>query len=221
MSALPYIDFDFVEQSTAVIDSVNKQGSDEWLQERVGYITASRVSDMLAGGKGVGRDKYKAELIAERLTSKSSKSDFKNSHMERGNLLESSARDAFNLIYDGDVVEVGFIKHPTIKWLGASPDGLVGEEGLIEIKSTIAHVHLDYLLEKKVPRNYLLQMQLQMAVTGRKYCDFVSYCEDYPPRLRMAIIRVDRDNKVIGQIEEEAIKFNEEISLILEELKNL
>lgn len=212
--SIEYIDFD------SQVPHVSQQ-SQEWLEQRAGHISASRISDVLAGGKDITREKYKIELAIERLTGNPSKNGFKNSHMERGNLLEPEARSTYSLIHDVDVVQVGFIKHPSIKWLGASPDGLIGGDGLIEIKCPTTHVHVTYIMQRIIPRNYMMQMQLQMAVTAREYCDFVSYCENIPPRLRLLTIRIVRDDDLIHTLEQAAVKFDQEINELVTELRAL
>lgn len=216
---IEYIDFE-ADQAELVAEA--PQQTQEWLDQRAGHITASRISDMLAGGEGLSREKYKTQLAIERLTGKPLKDGFKNSHMERGNLLEPEARELYCFLYGVDIEQTGFLRHPRIEWLGASPDGLiVGDNGLIEIKSPLPHVHVGYLLNKCIPRKYLLQMQLQMAVTVRMFCDFISYCADMPPRLRLLVIRFRRDNALIAELETEATLFNAEVESLAETMRTL
>jgi len=198
-----------------------EQGTEAWFLERCCYISASCMSDMLAGGTGVTRNKYKVKLALERLTGKPAKEGFKNTHMERGNALEGEARELYSLLHDVDIGQVGFIKHPTVANYGASPDGIIGDDGLIEIKARDSHVHIEFLLSKKVPSEAILQMQAQMACTGRKWVDYACYNEDMPPRLRLFVVRVERDEEQIRVLEQSVIQFNDEIEALCERLRKI
>ena len=219
LAAIEYIDFGEDQPETPTAPA--EQGTEAWFLERCGYISASSMSDMLAGGTGSTRNKYKVKLALERLTGKPAKEGFKNAHMERGNALEGEARELYSLLHDADIVQTGFIKHPTVANLGASPDGLVGDDGLIEIKARDSHIHIEFLLSKKVPRDAMLQMQAQMACTGRKWVDYSCYNEDMPPKLRLVVVRVERDDEQILLLENAATAFNDEIDELMERLKKL
>jgi len=210
-----------ISQPLSVPESEGTQGEDSWFQARVGYISASRISEMLAGGKGVTREKYLVQLAIERLTGIPSANGYKSSAMFRGNEIEPEARDSYNFINDVDAIEVGFIKHPVIDNFGASPDGCIGSDGLIEIKCPDSHVHIGYMLNQKIPTPYVLQMQTQLACTGRKWVDFCSYNKDMPPRLRLFIMRVNRDEEKIRMIEKAVVEFDNEISILVEKLRAL
>lgn len=197
------------------------QGSPEWMALRVGKVSASRVSDVLAKiktGEASTRKNYKAELVCERLTGQKTET-FTTKAMSDGVEREPIARALYESKFGVFVDEVAFIDHPTIPMSGASPDGLVGEDGLCEIKSPQRATHLSYLLDGVVPSQYIPQMNWQMACTGRKWCDFISYNPDFPEYLQIFVIRHHRDNVVIQEIESEVMKFLTEVDVILDKLK--
>ena len=154
------------------------QGSQEWFAARVGKVTASRVHDIIAttksGGYSAGRENYLAELVAERLTGTTYPS-YQSPAMAYGSECEPEARFAYALRTGTEITEVGFINHPTIEEAGASPDGLVDDDGLVEIKCPNTKTHIDTLLGGKMPVEYASQVQFQMACTGRQWCDLVSF----------------------------------------------
>ena len=200
-----------------------KQGTDEWRQARLGKVTASRIADVMAKTKtgwGASRGNYLAELVAERLTGVPTEG-FKSAAMEWGNQYEADARDLYQFMKGFDVVNVGMIPHPTIADAGASPDGLVGDDGLIEIKCPQTKTHIDTLLSETVPSRYGLQMQWQMACTGRKWCDFVSYDPRMPTRLQLLIIHVPRDDELIATLEDAVNKGVQEVEEIISELSEV
>lgn len=199
------------------------QGSPEWFAERVGKVTASRVADVVArtkSGWGASRANYMAELIAERLTGAKSEG-FVNAAMQHGIDTEPQARDAYSFYAGVDVEQVGFIAHPTIEMSGASPDGLVGNDGLVEIKCPSTATHIDTLLDGKVPERYVLQMQWQMACTGRKWCDFVSFDPRMPESMRLFIKRVERDEKLIQSLEKDVELFLREVETKVAALRSM
>jgi putative phage-type endonuclease len=199
------------------------QGSEEWHAIRCGRVTASRVADVVAktkSGWGASRANYAAELIAERLTGEPAER-FTNAAMQWGTDHEPDARAAYEFFRDAAVVEIGFVDHPSIAMTGASPDGLVGEDGLVEIKCPNTATHLDTLLSQTVPAKYVTQMLWQMACTGRKWCDFVSFDPRLPESMSMFVKRVERDDKRIAELETEVAAFLEEISAKIEQLNSL
>ena len=199
------------------------QGSEEWHALRCGRVTASRVADVVAktkSGWGASRANYAAELIAERLTGEPAER-FTNAAMQWGTDHEPDARAAYEFFRDAAVVEIGFVDHPSIAMTGASPDGLVGEDGLVEIKCPNTATHLDTLLSQTVPAKYVTQMLWQMACTGRKWCDFVSFDPRLPESMSMFVKRVERDDKRIAELETEVAAFLEEISAKIEQLNSL
>ncbi len=201
------------------------QGSVEWHQIRLGKVTASRVADVVGKtktktGYGAGRANYMAELIAERLTGEPAER-FTNGAMQWGTDKEPEARDAYSFYRGETVQEVGFVHHPAIEQSGCSPDGLVGEDGLVEIKAPNTSTHLDTLLGQMVPSKYINQMQWQMACTGRQWCDFVSYDPRLPETMRLFIKRMPRDDKRIAELETEIAAFLLEMAVKLSQLNSL
>lgn len=189
------------------------QGSPEWFSARLGKVTASRVADVVARTKtgwGAGRANYAAQLIAERLTGVPAE-PYTNAAMQWGTEMEPQARAEYAFLRDVDVVEVGFVLHPTIAMAGASPDGLVGKSGLVEIKCPNTATHIDTILGKRVPEKYVTQMQWQMACIDRDWCDFVSFDPRMPEDLRLFVQRVERDGPMITQLEAAVIDFLAEV----------
>ena len=199
--------------NTPIINCV--QGSPEWFAARVGKVTASRLSDVMAKnragtGWGVTRTNYIAELVAERLTGVSAER-FSSAEMQRGNEVEPDARAAYEFWRNVDVEQVGFIPHQTIGDTGASPDGLVGTLGLVEIKCPNTATHIETLLGGSIKGTYVLQMQWQMACTGRQWCDFASYDPRMPETMRLFVQRVERDAEVIASLESGVVEFLKEV----------
>lgn len=187
------------------------QGSDAWLAARCGSLGASRVHDALAKTKtgwGASRDNIMSELIVERLTGVSAPS-FVNAAMQWGTDHEPEARIAYEFYKDVSVVQVGIVKHPTIIGTHASPDGLVNDDGLIEIKCPSSATHIETLLGGTIPAKYVTQIQWQMICTDRKWCDFVSYDPRLPESMRLFIKRVDRDSGLA--LEAAVIQFIDEL----------
>jgi|LGVF01.2.fsa_nt_gb putative phage-type endonuclease len=180
-----------------------EQRSPEWFAARLGKVTASRIGDVMAklksGGDAAGRKNYRAQLVVERLTGLPVEC-FVNGAMSWGTDHEPDARASYEFITGNTVEEIGFVDHPTIPKSGASPDGLIGEDGLIEIKCPNTATHIDYLLKGKAPAGYLKQMNWQMECTGRKWCDFVSYDPRMPIDLQLFIVRVERDEELTTDI---------------------
>lgn len=197
------------------------QGSTEWHMERLGRVTASRVADIVAktkSGYSTSRDNYAAQLIVERLTGVPTES-FTNAAMQWGTDMEPEARAAYEFYRACEVDQVGFVPHPDIGDTGASPDGLVGTDGLIEIKAPLSATHIDTLLRRVVPGKYITQMQWQMACTGRQWCDFVSYDPRMPESMRFFCTRVERDASMIADLEREVIAFLNEVRETVIKLK--
>jgi putative phage-type endonuclease len=201
-----------------LVDITGQQGTQEWLIERLGHVTASRVKDVLAKvktGEAKTREDYRWELVTQRMTGIVQES-YKNSAMEWGTQTEPEARIEYEVRHGSFVTQTGFIKHPTIAWVGASPDGLVDEDGCIEIKCPNTKTHLQTLQSGTAPSQYYGQMQMQMWVTGKQWCDFVSYDPRVTIRnLRFFCIRVDRDNEYIANMEQEVLLFLEEVEAVI------
>ena len=204
------------------------QGSEAWFKSRLGHLTASRMSEALSKGTGVTRDKYKMQLISERLTGQSEKS-FSNGYMEWGTQQEKFARMRYESDTDCIVDEAEFYIHPTIKWLGASPDGILRDDngsikGHIEIKCLKTENHLEFFLDEspKIPAKYIIQMQCQMWVTGADWCDFVSYDSRVIHEHRQIFItRVKRDDKFIKEMEIDVVKFLAEVEETVQKLEKI
>ena len=197
------------------------QGSPEWLQSRVGRVTASRVADVIAktkAGYGASRASYMSELICERLTGQPA-DRFVSQAMAHGTEHEPNARAAYSFL-TGDVVEeVGFIPHPTIPMTGASPDGLVGERGLIEIKCPNSATHIETLLTETIPSKYVTQMTWQAVCTRRHWVDFVSYDPRMPPDMMLFVKRHMVSGDFAAELETEVVKFLAELDAKVAELQ--
>lgn len=184
------------------------QGSTEWRLARAGSVGASSIADLMAktkSGWGASRANLMARIICERLTGEPQES-YVNAAMQHGTDTEPQARSAYAFMRDVDVVEVGLIRHPSIAGAHASPDGLVGEDGLLEIKCPNTATHIETLLSGEVADRYIKQMQFQMACTGRAWTDFVSYDPRLPGDLQVFIKRIPRDDALIAEIED-AVRF--------------
>lgn len=194
---------------------------DEFMQRRAGKITASKMADMMAGGKGLTRDKYKVQLAIERITGNPIRGGFTSRATEHGNAAEAEALELYEFQYGMEVIKAGFTPHPRLDFAGCSPDALVGEDGMAQVKCPDQHTFVGYLLTKKVPRDYFLQMQWEMACCGRAWSDFVCFDPDQIPRLRLLVIRVMRDDAKIAELEAAAVEFNQEIDALVGQMRNL
>lgn len=198
-----------------------EQGSEAWLQARLGKVSASRMADVTArtrSGYGASRANYAAELIAERLTGTPAER-YTNAAMAWGTEKEPDAKDAYCFLRDAEIVPVGLVLHPTIAMACASPDGLIGDDGLIEVKCPLSATHIDTLLSETIPEKYVKQMMWQMACTGRQWCDFVSFDPRLPAEMQVFIRRVPRDNALILELEQETVKFLAEIDQTISKLQ--
>ena len=197
------------------------QRTDEWFAARLGKVTASRVADVIAKtktGPSASRENYATQLVLERLTNKQAES-YTNSAMQWGTETEPMARQAYELKRGLFVNETGFVDHPTIEMCGASPDGLVGADGLIEIKCPNSATHMETILNQKVPAKYIPQMMWQMACTGRNWCDFVSFDPRFPENLQIFIERVIYDPTYVRMLELEITQFLDEVTKKVEILR--
>jgi putative phage-type endonuclease len=197
-----------------------QQGTDEWRQARCGSIGASdapRVVRRTKSGYSADRDSLMASKILERLTGVPVEIP-KTFAMAQGTEREPIARMTYSVIKGVDVEEVGLIKHPLIKGTHSSPDGLVGETGLLEIKCPLPAAHLDTLLGETISEAHLVQMQWQMACTGRAWCDFTSFSSDFPPAMQLWVRRVRRDAAFIAELEREIAQFIKEVDRKVAEL---
>jgi putative phage-type endonuclease len=200
-----------------------EQRTEEWFAARLGKVTASRVADVIAktkSGYSTSRDNYMAQLVCERLTGKQGES-FTNSAMQWGTETEPLARSAYEASTDIMVEELGFVLHPKIEMAGASPDGLVGLFGMLEIKCPNTATHIEALLTETVPTKYITQMQWQMACAQRQWCDYVSYDPRIRVDLQLFVKRVEFDALYVAMLEEEVIKFLKELDIKVNKLNNL
>jgi putative phage-type endonuclease len=185
------------------------QGSPEWKAARCGKVTASRVADVIARTKtgwGASRANYMADLIAERLTGTPAES-YTNAAMQWGIDKEPDAADAYAFYRGADLETVAIVPHPSIPDTAASPDRLVGADGLVEIKCPNTATHIETLLGQSIPSKYVTQMLWQMACTGRAWCDFVSFDPRMPEALRLFVKRLERDDAQIASLEKYVVAF--------------
>jgi len=198
-----------------------EQRTPEWFAARTGKVSASKVSDVMSktkSGYGASRATYMSQLLVERLTG--TPTDFyANAAMQWGTDTEPQARAAYEFKTGNAVIEEGFILHPNIEMSGASPDGMVCDEGMLEIKCPNTATHIATLLAEKAPSKYMNQMQWQMACAGRQWCDFVSFDPRLPENNDFFCVRVDRDDERIEELESEVVKFLGELDEMVLKLK--
>lgn len=191
-----------------------EQGSPDWHAYRCGRVTASRVADVIAKTKtgwGASRANYAAQLVCERLTGTVAES-YSNAAMQWGTETEPQARLVYEMMRDCEVRQVGLIQHPKIDLSCASPDGLVGDEGLLEIKCPQTNTMIELLLSQSIPAKYECQMQWQLACSGRAWCDFVAFDPRLPGEMQLFVQRVDRDDKVIAELTQHIEQFLGEVA---------
>jgi putative phage-type endonuclease len=198
-----------------------EQGTPEWFAARLGKATASRVADICAktkSGPSASRGNYLLELVTERLSGEPTPF-FATAAMQWGTEQEPFAREAYEVTREVFVEEVGFIVHPLMKMAGASPDGLVGETGLVEIKCPSSFNMVTTLRANEVPAKYLPQIYFQMACKGGAWCDFVSYDPRLPANCQLFVKRVERDHVKIAEIEDAVEAFLAEVAATEAELR--
>ena len=191
---------------------VAEQRTEEWYKARLGKATASRFKDVLAttrSGYSASRQNYMAELVTEILTGQPA-STYSSAAMEWGTETEPVARLEYTLETGNEVEETGFWLHEILP-VGASPDGLVGEDGLIEIKCPNTATHIETLRTKKLPKQYVAQVQGQLWITDRRWGDFMSYDPRLPENAQKVIIRVERDDEFIQNLQAELEIFMREV----------
>lgn len=190
-----------------------EQGTEAWQALRRGKVTASRVADIIKktkSGYSTSRKNYAAQLLCERLTGRTAES-FTNAAMQWGVEKEPEARAAYEFMKDATVELAAFVDHPAIAMSGASPDGFVGEDGLVEIKCPLTATHLEMVMGGEIDADYVTQIQWQLACTGRKWCDFVSFDPRLPAHLQIVIRRIERDQRTIIELETEVSGFLREL----------
>lgn len=200
------------------------QGTPEWHQLRLGKVSASRINDMMAktkSGWSTSRENYKYELAVERLTGQKTET-FTSSAMQWGTDNEPLARSAYEVKTGQFVSQVAWVNHFAVKNSGCSPDGLVDDgRGLIEIKCGLTKTHIKWMIDGVPPKEHINQMMWQMAVTGRHYCDFVSFDPRLPDDLQLFVVRLNRDDEYIEMLTDEVAKFEEEVTMLVTKLKEL
>lgn len=193
-----------------------EQGTPEWFQSRLGIPTASEFDTVLAKGRGGGESKtrrtYMLKLIGERLTGEPMYS-YSNDHMERGKVMEEEARDAYAFMTDAEPQRVGFLRRGDA---GASPDSLIGDDGMLEIKTKLAHLQLECILGGDLPSEHKAQCQGQLWIAEREWVDFVSYW----PGLPLFVKRVFRDEEYIKQLAAAVRAFNDEMAELMAKIQN-
>lgn len=200
-----------------------EQGSPEWFAQRLGKVTASRVADVISktkSGYSTSRANYMTELALERITGARQES-FTNAAMQWGTATEPLARAAYEAETGEIVDEVPMIDHQTIAMTGASPDGLVGSAGLIEIKCPNSATHMETLLSGKPAGKYITQMMWQMACTKRQWCDFASFDPRFPQHLQLFVTRIARDDVTVKSLENEVSQFLKELDVMVSTLNNM
>ena len=200
-----------------------EQRTEEWFAARLGKVTASKVSDVMAKtktGYSATRESYMTQLVCERLSGQKAES-FTNAAIQHGIDTEPLARSAYEAYADVMVEEVGFVQHPRIEMAGASPDGYVGLFGCIEIKAPQTSTHIETLLTEAIPSKYYAQMQFQMACAQRQWCDYVSFDPRIRQDLQLFVKRVEFDAPYVATLEEEVIKFLKEVDEKVNKLNNL
>jgi putative phage-type endonuclease len=207
-----------------IVDLSIQQGSKEWLELRLGKVTASRVADILAKtktGASASRQNYLIELAIQRVTN-SIEESYTSSDMQWGKDNEAQARVAYEVRSGNFVDQIPFVDHPVIANFGCSPDGLVDNDGLIEIKCPKSATHWEYVKAGKPPQKYIIQMQTQMACTNRNWCDFVSFDPRFPERSKLFVVRIPRDDKFINEVlEPEVIQFLNEVEVEVKLMKGM
>ena len=197
------------------------QGTLEWKMLRAGNATASRIADIIAKtktGYSTSRENYATELVIERFGVISE--SFTNAAMQHGTECEPFARATYEAFNGFMVSQVDYVPHPIIKRAGASPDGIV-DDGLVEIKCPDSNTHFNYLVANEVPEKYKPQMAWQMACTGAKWCDFVSFDNRVNDELQYFQIRYNRDDVYIAMLENEVITFLQEVDAKYNQLNQI
>ena len=200
-----------------------EQGSEAWKLLKVGKVSASRMADLLAktkSGASASRAKYMAQLLCERMTGQPTEF-FTTAAMQRGTEIEPVARAAYEAENLTSVEQIAWVEHPTIPFSGCSPDGLVGEHGLIEIKCKEIHNHLDSILNDKIDPDHQAQMMWQMCVTGRQWCDYVCFDDRAPEGLQLFVKRLHRDEEKIKQMEDEVRTFLKDLESMIQKLNEI
>jgi putative phage-type endonuclease len=198
-----------------------QQGTDAWRQARCGSIGASDAPSVMrrikSGGFSADRESLLAAKVLERITN-TPVEPYRSAAMLQGTAREPEARMTYALVKGVEVEEIALVPHPFIKSAHCSPDGLVGNDGLLEVKCPQPPAHLDLLLNGQISNDYTVQMQWQLCCTGRMWCDFASYSSDFPGPMQLFIKRVPRDQTLIAELEREIAQFIKEVDRKVEQL---
>lgn len=194
-----------------------EQGSQEWHEARLGRVTASQIVNVMMKPTTAGYQNYRAQLICERLTGNPTET-FTSAAMQHGTDTEPQARAFYELETGFEVQEVGFIEHPKLAWSGASPDGLIGADGGLEIKCPQPATHIKTLTGAAIDRKYMLQMQWGMACTDREWWDFISFCPSLPDEMQMFRQIVPRDNEMVEEITAAVTAFLADVEALCSDL---
>ena len=201
------------------------QGSDSWFKARMGKITASKLSDLMKKtkyGESTYKTRLRMELAIERITGKSASPNFMNQAMHDGVEREPDARTLFEAITGKEVALCGSFDHPDVVNTSASPDGLIrGEDAVLELKCPTHVTHAKNLLSDKMPKNYEYQVQWQIACTGSEYAYFASYHPDFPKDLRLKFVKVEKDVKLIAELEKAVREFDVEVEDLINKIKTI
>lgn len=195
-----------------------EQRSPEWFAARLGKATGSRFADVLAGGKGLTRKAYAVQLALEIVTGKQAEA-FTSQDMQTGTEREPIARALYEAYSGNFVDEVGFCLHDTLP-CGVSPDGLIDQDGGLEIKCPKASTHAQYLSLPAEPSAYTAQIQGCMWVTGRAWWDFVSYHPDFPENAQLIVRKIKRDEAYIAKLGEAIQAFSNEVQAEVDLIRN-
>jgi len=189
-----------------------EQGTEEWFQLRMGKFTASKFGNLFAGKTTAKYNEPIYQAVYERLTGERP-DDFKSAYMERGNELEAEALGVYSDLTFTPVQAGGFCELDD--WVGGSPDGLIGEDGMVQVKCPKFSTMIKYMQDQELPKEYLHQVQGEMLVSGRQWSDFMAY----HPKLTPVIVRIKRDEEVIKAIQTELIEAKIAANKILKALK--
>ena len=190
------------------------QGSPEWFEIRVGKVTASHAQAI--GNNGKGLDTYLLEVVSEMFSS-AQKDQYSNEHTERGNELEPLARSMYELQENVEVEEIGFAEYND--FVGCSPDGLVGKDGMIEIKCPDDKTYFNILMEEKIDSGYDWQCQMNMLILKRKWCDLVYYNPNFEKSMK--IFRLKPDKEMFSRLKEGFAKAEKEIIRMISKYKEI
>lgn len=198
-----------------------EQRSESWFLDRVGFVTGSRLNDVMAKiktGEAASRKNYKLQLAIERITKKPAEQSYVNEAMQRGIDYEDVAIACFEAKTGIFTEKCAFIKSPDIPWLGASPDRLIDSDAILECKVPNTLTHSDYIIDGILPKKYVAQVQAQMLVTNRQRGYFISWDDRFIEGLELFVVEVKRDDEYLDNLVKEVNQFNKEVDELMEQL---